>query len=191
MIRKIFLIAVAFLVWLVCFCTRAEAGGRDRQKDYPIEPVAFTDVRIDDGFWGPRLETNRKVSIPYAFRQIEEMGIVDNFAIAGGSKKGSYKGGRQYHDSEFFKVIEGASYTLRLAPNAELEKYLARLADLTAAAQEDDGYLYTWRTVDPCGLDENRCGKTRWSNLSFGHELYNVGHLYEAAIAYYQATGNR
>jgi DUF1680 family protein len=191
MIRKIFLIAVAFLVWLVCFCIKAEAAGRDRQKDYPIEPVAFTDVRIEDEFWGPRLEMNRKVSIPYAFKQIEEMGIVDNFAIAGGSKKGGYKGGRQYHDSEFFKVIEGASYTLRLEPDAELERYVAKLADLIAAAQEDDGYLYTWRTVDPRGLDENRCGKTPWSNLSFGHELYNAGHLYEAAIAYYQATGNR
>ncbi|MHC4061235.1 MAG: glycoside hydrolase family 127 protein [Planctomycetota bacterium] len=191
MIRKTLLIAVAFLVWLVCFCTKAEAVGGDRQKDYPIQPVAFTDVRIDDEFWGLRLETNRRVSIPYAFKQIEEMGIADNFAIAGGSKKGGYKGGRQYHDSEFFKVIEGASYTLRSAPDAELEKYLAKLADLIAAAQEEDGYLYTWRTVDPCGLDEGRCGRTRWSNLSFGHELYNVGHLYEAAIAYYQATGKR
>ncbi|MHC4623061.1 MAG: glycoside hydrolase family 127 protein [Planctomycetota bacterium] len=187
----------AILIRAVCISclftpsTNAVAAGTATQKDYPIRPVAFTDVRIEDEFWGPRLETNRKVSIPYAFRQIEEMGIVDNFAIAGGLKQGSYKGGRQYHDSELFKVIEGASYALRLERDAEFEKYLAKLADLIATAQEDDGYLYTWRTVDPCGLDEKRCGRTRWSNLSFGHELYNVGHLYEAALAYYQATGNR
>jgi DUF1680 family protein len=169
------LIGVVFLSCLFTPLTNADAVGTGTQKDYPIRPVAFTDVRIEDDFWGPRLETNRKVSIPYAFRQIEEMGILDNFAIAGGLKQGSYKGGRQYHDSEFFKVIEGASYTLRLERDAEFEKYLARLAELIAAAQEDDGYLYTWRTVDPRGVDEKRCGRMRWSNLSFGHELYNAG----------------
>jgi DUF1680 family protein len=189
--RTEILIEAAFLSFLLAFPVGAEAAGTGTQKDYPIRPVPFTDVQIEDDFWAPRLETNRKVSIPYAFRQIEETGIVDNFAIAGGLKQGSYQGGRQYHDSEFFKVIEGASYTLRLTPDTELERYVTKLADLIAAAQEDDGYLYTWRTVDPEGLDVRRCGKTRWSNLSFGHELYNVGHLYEAALAYYQATGNR
>ncbi|MHC4648433.1 MAG: glycoside hydrolase family 127 protein [Planctomycetota bacterium] len=184
-------IAAIFSLCLSALCARADAVETNAQKDYPIQPVPFTDVRIEDEFWAPRLETNRKVSIPYAFKKIEEMGIMDNFAVAGRLKQGSYKGERQYHDSEFFKVIEGASYTLRLERDPQLEKYLARLAELIAAAQEDDGYLYTWRTVDPKGLDVRRCGKTRWSNLSFGHELYNVGHLHEAALAYYQATGKR
>jgi DUF1680 family protein len=181
-------VITALLCALVSCAAALEA---ETQKDYPIRPVAFTDVRIEDEFWTARLETNRKVSIPYAFKQIEEIGIVDNFAIAGGLKQGGYRGGRQYHDSEFFKVIEAASYTLRLAPDKELEDYLDDLAAKIAAAQEDDGYLYTWRTVDPCGLSVRRCGKTRWSHLFFSHELYNVGHLYEAAVAHYQATGKR
>jgi DUF1680 family protein len=182
---------VTAAVLLVFSFVTSRAAATGSQKDYPIRPVPFTEVRIEDEFWAPRLEKNRKVSIPYAFKQIEEMGIVDNFAIAGGLKKGSYQGGRQYHDSEFFKVIEAASYTLRLALDKELEGYLDDLAAKIAAAQEDDGYLYTWRTVDPCGLDVRRCGKTRWSHLFFSHELYNVGHLYEAAAAHYQATGKR
>ena len=184
--RRIFVITAL----LLCHCVMA-GDAVEMKKDYPIHPVAFTEVRIEDGFWAPRLETNRIVSVQYAFEQIEQLGVVDNFAVAGGFKEGSYQGGRQYHDSEFFKVIEAASYTLRLHRDEELEKYLAHLAELIEAAQEDDGYLYTWRTVDPCGLDVRRCGKSRWSNLFFGHELYNMGHFYEAAIAYYQATGSR
>ena len=172
--------------------TTAFAGQRRRgpQNDYPTQPVPFTDVRIEDEFWAPRLATNRKVTIPHAFKQIEAMGLIDNFAIAGGLKEGAFKG-RQYHDSEVFKVIEGASYTLALAPDADLEKYLSEVIKKIAAAQEDDGYLYTRRTIDPNGLNVKRCGKTRWSHLTFSHELYNVGHLYEAAAAYYQATGKR
>ena len=188
---KLLLFAVmVFALVSVCAPPVAGMASKPQAKDYPIQPVPFTDVRIEEGFWKPRLETNRKVTIPHTFKQMEEMGIVDNFAIAGRLKKGSFKG-RQYHDSEFFKVIEGASYTLALAPDAELEKYLSDVIIKIAAAQEDDGYLYTWRTVDPNGLNVRRCGKTRWSYLTFSHELYNVGHLYEAAIAYYQATGKR
>ncbi|MHC4638898.1 MAG: glycoside hydrolase family 127 protein, partial [Planctomycetota bacterium] len=185
MLRK----AVVSIFLFVLVCGVLCAG--EVAKDYPIRPVPFTDFKASDGFWKARMETNRKVSIPYAFKQIEKLGIFDNFAIAGGSKQGRYQGGAQYHDSELFKVIEGAAYTLRLARDKELEKFLLQTADLIEKAQEDDGYLYTWRTVDPCGVDVRRCGKRRWSNLDFGHELYNMGHFYEAAIAYYQATGNR
>ncbi|NOZ60887.1 MAG: glycoside hydrolase family 127 protein [Calditrichaeota bacterium] len=159
------------------------------RRDYPIRPVAFTDVKLTDNFWAPRLETNRTVTVPYDFRKCEETGRIDNFAKAGGLTKGDFVGIR-YNDSDVFKVIEGASYSLSLYPDVELEKYLDDLIAKIAAAQEDDGYLYTARTINPENLPP-RTGKTRWSYLNHSHELYNVGHMYEAAVAFYQATGKK
>jgi DUF1680 family protein len=159
------------------------------QKDYPIKPVPFTDVQIKDNFWQPRIETNRMVTIPYDFKKCEETGRIDNFAKAGGLMEGEFVGIR-YNDSDVYKVIEGAAYSLSLHPDPELEKYLAELVVKIAAAQEDDGYLYTTRTIDPENPARN-AGKERWSYMIHSHELYNVGHMYEAAVAYYQATGKR
>ena len=157
--------------------------------DYPIRPVPFTNVKFEDFFWAPRLEKNRTITIPYDFRKCEETGRIDNFAKAGGLMQGDFVGIR-YNDSDVFKVIEGASYSLSLHPDPELEKYLDDLIAKIAAAQEDDGYLYTARTINPKNLPP-RTGEKRWSYLNHSHELYNVGHLYEAAVAYFQATGKR
>ncbi len=158
-------------------------------RDYPVKPVAFTDVKFTDDFWLPRLDTNRIITIPYDFRKCEETNRIDNFAIAGGLQKGSFVGIR-YNDSDVFKVIEGASYSLNIYPDPELEKYLDDLIAKIAAAQEDDGYLFTCRTINPDSLPRHT-GETRWSQLKDSHELYNIGHMYEAAVAYYQATGKR
>ncbi len=158
-------------------------------KDYPVKPVAFTDVKFTDNFWLPRLDTNRIITIPYDFRKCEETHRIDNFAIAGGLQSGSFVGIR-YNDSDVFKVIEGASYSLNIYPDPELEKYLDDLIAKIAAAQEDDGYLFTCRTINPDSLPRHT-GETRWSQLKDSHELYNIGHMYEAAVAYYQATGKR
>ncbi len=163
------------------------AGGRSNQ--YPLRPVPFTDVTIDDAFWLPRLETNRLVTIPFDFRKCEETGRIDNFAKAGGLMDGEFVG-IFFNDSDVFKVIEGASYSLSLHPDEKLEKYLDGLIAKIAAAQEDDGYLYTVRTIDPERVPP-ASGPVRWSNVRVGHELYNVGHLYEAATAHYRATGKR
>ncbi|MDX2247923.1 MAG: glycoside hydrolase family 127 protein [Bacteroidia bacterium] len=157
-------------------------------QDYPIHPVPFTDVLIDGGFWLPRLDTNRRVTIPYDFKKCEETGRIDNFAIAGGLKKGEFRG-KRYDDSDVFKVIEGASYSLKTHADPTLETYLDSLIFKIAAAQEDDGYLYTTRTINPDKPVDATPG--RWSNMYRDHELYNVGHLYEAAVAHYQATGKR
>lgn len=158
-------------------------------SDYPITPVPFTSVRILDKFWKSRIDTAVNVTIPYDFEKCEETGRIDNFAKAGGLMKGPHKG-IFYNDSDVFKVVEGAAYALQIAPNRELESYVDNLIDKFAAAQEDDGYLYTARTIDPSNPPEP-CGPERWSNLAVNHELYNVGHMYEAAVAYYQATGKR
>lgn len=162
-------------------------GETAERNDYPIRQVPFTEVRIEDGFWSPRLETNRVVTIPYAFEQCEATGRIANFAIAGGIEEGKFRG-IFFNDSDVFKVIEGAAYALANHPDAELEGYVDGVIAKIAAAQEPDGYLYTARTL--CGPDYMPPGgPERWSDIAGGHELYNVGHLYEAAVAYYQATG--
>jgi len=172
--------------------SRAEQQGAAAKprKDYPIEPVPFTQVKFTDEFWAPRIETNRTVSIPYSFGKCEETGKIDNFAIAGGLMTGEHKGDFPFDDTDPYKILEGASYSLSVHPDPKLDKYLDDLIVKIAAAQEDDGYLYTCRT-NKCERLKNWYGDERWSKLAGSHELYNMGHLYEAAVAHYQATGKR
>lgn len=179
----------AYMIFLLMICVLIPVCAKKGQKDYPINPVAFTEVQITDDFWFPRMEINRKVTIPFAFEKSEETGRIDNFAKAGGLMHGKFIG-RRYNDSDVFKIMEGAAYSLTLYPDKELEKYLDDLIEKIAAAQEDDGYLYTARTIDPDNPPSG-AGEERWSNLGSSHELYNVGHMYEAAVAYYLATGKR
>ncbi len=159
------------------------------QHDYPYRPVPFTEVTIGDRFWAPRIETNRVVTIPYDFQKCEETGRVDNFDKAAGKMPGPFQGIR-FNDSDVFKVIEGAAYSLSLHPDPELDAYVDTLIAKIAAAQEPDGYIYTCRTIDPVNLPRG-AGEGRWSLLKDSHELYNVGHMYEAAVAHYLATGKR
>jgi len=172
---------------LVIIFTGSCSNRNNKVKDYPVMPVPFTNVKFTDNFWLPRLDTNRQITIPYDFYKCEETHRIDNFAIAGGLLEGSFVGIR-YNDSDVFKVIEGASYSLSIHPDPELEKYLDDLIAKIAAAQEDDGYLFTCRTINPDSLPRYT-GETKWSQLKDSHELYNIGHMYEAAVAYYQATG--
>lgn len=155
--------------------------------DYPIKPVNFTHVMIDQGFWFDRIETNRTVTIPYDFAKCEETGRISNFEVAGGLKEGTFEGIR-YNDSDVFKIMEGAAYSLAMHPDAELDQYLDALIEKIAAAQEEEGYLYTTRTINNEKPAPN-AGAERWSYLDQSHELYNVGHMYEAAVAHFQATG--
>ena len=158
-----------------------------QQKDYPIQPIPFTSVKLTEGFWYDRSETNRIVTIPYNFKKCEETGRISNFAKAGGLEEGEFEG-IYFNDSDVFKVIEGASYSLHIHPDPKLEKYLDDLIEKITAAQEEDGYLYTNRTINP-EKAADKAGTERWTNLRDYHELYNVGHMYEAAVAHYQATG--
>ncbi len=172
------------------------AGSRPPQADYPVRPVPFTAVHIDDAFWAPRIETNRAVTIPYAFGKDEETGRVRNFeqaatALAGRPVADKQIPGFPFDDTDVYKVIEGAAYTLSVRRDPKLEAYVDGLVVKIRAAQEPDGYLYTARTIDP-SHPHAWSGVERWSKESdLSHELYNFGHLYEAAVAYYQATGKR
>ncbi|MCX6047735.1 MAG: glycoside hydrolase family 127 protein [Chloroflexi bacterium] len=162
---------------------------------YQFIPLPFTAVAINDRFWSPRIEVNRTVTVPYDFQKSEETDRISNFDKAAGRLAGDHRG-IFFNDSDVYKVIEGAAYALHLYPDAQLEQYVDGLNAKIAAAQEPDGYLYTARTIaerngTPEKLSADREGLTRWSNLKINHEFYNVGHLYEAAVAYYQATGKR
>jgi len=158
-------------------------------SDYPIKAVPFTDVSLTGSFWRPRLEITRTVTVPHILRQNEVSGRVDNFLKAARQMEGAYKGQR-YNDTDVYKAVEAASYVLAASPDAALDKKLDDLIAIIAAAQEPDGYLYTARSTDPKNPPPG-IGPERWSWLHTSHELYNAGHMYEAAIAHFQATGKR
>ena len=159
------------------------------QPDAPIQEVPFTQVHIQDQFWSPRIETNRTVSIPSAFRECEKNGRFDNFAIAAGLKKGEHRGDFPFDDTDPYKIIEGASYSLAVKYDPQLDHYLDSVISIIAAAQEPDGYLTTCVT-NRCTRLSGWWGTSRWEKIN-SHELYNSGHLYEAAVAHYRATGKR
>ena len=159
--------------------------------DYPLKQIPFYSIILNDKFWKNRLETNTAVTIPHVLRRCEKSKRIANFEIAGSLTTEKRTSKLPFDDSDVFKILEGVAYTLKLTPNAELEQYGDEIIDKIATAQEEDGYIYTHRTIDP----ENppiMSGRERWEKLTIdSHELYNVGHLYEAAVAYYEATGKK
>jgi DUF1680 family protein len=168
----------------------------DLAKDYPVQPVPFTAVHLTDQFWAPKIETNRTASIPAAFEQCETTGRVDNFIRAATALRGEplvnkTAPGYPFDDSDLYKVIEGASYALAVHPDPKLDAYVDSLIAKIAAAQEPDGYLYTTRSIDPIN-PHPWAGKERWVLEKVdSHELYDLGHMFEAATAHYSATGKK
>ncbi|MCC6126365.1 MAG: glycoside hydrolase family 127 protein [Pirellulales bacterium] len=164
-------------------------------RDYPITPIPFTDVHLTDGFWKPRLETNRVSTIPYCFQKCEETGRIENFKVAGKLSEKPWQGAAGFNDSDVSKIIEGAAYSLAVRPDPKLEKYLDDLVSFYAAAQEKDGFLYTYWTARETVKDPSkvvcRPDKDRWDNIRSAHQMYNAGHTYEAAAAHFSATGKR
>ncbi len=158
-------------------------------RDYSIHAVPLTAVTIDDGFWAPKLEVNRTVTIPHILKENDDTGRVANFEKAAGRKTGAYKG-RRFNDTDIYKIIEAASYSLALVPDPRLNTKLDELIQLIAESQEKDGYLFPARTIDPQHPAPG-VGPERWIYENGSHELYNSGHLYEAAVAHFEATGKR
>ena len=159
--------------------------------NYPVRPVPFTSVRVTDNFWKPRIRTNHEVTIPIAFGHCESTGRIKNFEVAGGLVEGTFCTTYPFDDSDVFKIVEGASYSLQTFPDPEMEAYLDTLIHYFAMAQEDDGYLYTNRTILGDSGHE-WIGSERWENTHlYSHELYNMGHFFEAAVAHFEATGKR
>ncbi len=173
-----------FIVPVIFFSSSILYG---QQKDYPIQTVLFTQVNLTDHFWLPRIETNRTVTIPASFARCESTGRVNNFVMAA-ERKGKFCTKYPFDDTDIYKTIEGASYSLAVYPDPKLEAYVDSLITIIGKAQEPDGYLYTARTINP-NEPHAWSGKERWEKeRELSHELYNAGHLYEAAAAHYQAT---
>ncbi|WP_445738377.1 glycoside hydrolase family 127 protein [Mariniflexile sp.] len=161
---------------------------------FPISPVNIRNVKLTDEFWLPIIKRVQEKTIEYAIKKCEEEGRFDNFLIAGKKMEGTVKGAMPFDDSDVYKIIEGASNSLISAPNEHLEKMLDSLIAIVKIGQEADGYLTTWRTINPAKPPAPWVkvieGK-RWESLFMSHELYNAGHMYEAAAVHYEATGER
>jgi hypothetical protein len=158
--------------------------------DYPYQGVAFNKVKLSDSYWMPRVETNRIATIPVSFQKCEETGRVQNFVNAN-AKTGKFLTTFTFDDTDIYKIIEGASFSMSVHPDAKLDRYVDSLIAIVGNAQEPDGYLFTARTINP-EKPHGWAGKNRWENESnMSHELYNSGHLFEAAAAHFYATGKR
>ncbi len=179
-------LAVALLSLSIAMQAQVKQSG-----GYPITPVPFTSVKVTDSFWGQRLKASREVTIPLAFKKCEETGRYENFVKAAHPSESYKVEGFSFDDTDVYKTIEGASYSMQTFPNKKLAKYIDSVLVIVAAAQEPDGYLYTSRTMNPKHPHE-WAGSKRWEKEEvLSHELYNLGHMIEGAIAHYQATGKR
>ena len=180
--------ALIVLAAAVCLGSGAQTKG---SHGYPITPVPFTKVKVTDSFWGQRLKASRDVTIPLAFSKCEETGRYTNFEKAANPSDSYEVKGYSFDDTDVYKTIEGASYSLQTYPNKKLVHYIDSVLDIVAKAQEKDGYLYTSRTMNPKHPHE-WAGDKRWSKVEdLSHEFYNLGHMVEGAVAHFQATGSR
>jgi len=178
--RPAFRHSIAALGFLTLSATLAACALAGAVKT--VKPVSFANVRVDKGLWAKRLEICYTVTIPECFKHCEETGRIDNFAVAAGLKEGVFQGAH-YNDSDVYKIVQGAVYSLEVHPDQKLQRYLDGVIAKIAAAQQPDGYLDTYFMGD-------RKGK-RFQNISPGprHELYCMGHLIEASVAHYRMTG--
>ena len=191
------------LVSLLSF-TLLVLGSATAQSGYPYAQVPFTAVKIAPGtFWGDRIQAAREVTIPLAFSKCESEHRYKNFEMAAYTlQHPGHEGlktkewdvakfmGFSFDDTDVYKTIEGASYVLQTYPDKQLKAYIDSVLDVVGAAQEPDGYLYTARTINP-EHPHGWAGKKRWEKEEvLSHELYNLGHMVDAACAHYQATGS-
>ena len=147
-----------------------------------LRPVAVGAVTIDDAFWSPRMRTNRMSTLPSQYRLLWETGRIDNLLRAAGKLDGDFQG-RYFNDSDVYKWLEAASWTVAVSPDAdpELEGMIEAAISAVEDAQCDDGYLNSYFTRERADQ--------RWTNFDF-HEMYCAGHLFQAAVAHHRATGS-
>ena len=187
----------------VCL-TALSMGSAVAQSGYPYTQVPFTSVKITPNtFWGDRIRAAQEVTIPLAFSKCESEHRYKNFEMAAYTLQHPGHPGLQtkewdvakfmgfsFDDTDVYKTIEGASYVLQTFPDAKLKAYIDSVLDVVGAAQESDGYLYTARTINP-EHPHQWAAKNRWeAEEHASHELYNLGHMVDAACAHYQATGS-
>ena len=183
-------------LFLTIILSSCDSAPDETNHDYPIAPVDFTQVKLQDGFWRDWVETVHDATIPFAFQRCEETGRIDNFIFAGSIKEGKFQGNFGFNDSDLYKIMEGAAYALMIRDDPVLRTYLDSLVYYVSEAQEEDGYLYTaWTLKANDYIDFSCCtysDQGQWiETQNSSHEFYNAGHMYEAAVAHYQATGSR
>ena len=163
-----------------------------RSEGYPIKVIDIRKVKLTDDFWLPIIKRVQDKTIEYALQKCEEEGRMENFLIAGGVLDGETRGYMPFDDTDLYKIIEGASYSQVSNPDQDLDTFLDSLISIIKTGQEDDGYLTTWRTINGQKPPATwvQPGE-RWEHLAYSHELYNSGHMFEAAAAHFQATGKR
>ncbi|MDR2954862.1 MAG: glycoside hydrolase family 127 protein [Prevotella sp.] len=161
-----------------------------------LMPVSFDQVTLQDQFWSNRMKLQKEVLVPVAFERTH--GAVEDLQKTANYLKGiegPLPAPNRFNISDLFKVIEGAAYLLKMERDPELEKQIDDIAQVLAQAQEKDGYIYPAHTTGTAKNHEHwggsGMGDKPYSWVVHSHELYNVGHLYEAAAAYYQATGKK
>ena len=164
--------------------------------DYPIQNVDFSKVHLTDRFWKARMQQNQDVTIPIALEQCEKTNRMLNFekaaAILHGENIGYFDTENTFDDTDIYKILEGMAYSIQTNYSAAMDAKMDELIALVGSAQEPDGYLYTPRTAGQPGHLHSWVGANRWEkDPDLSHELYNCGHLYEAAYAHYISTGKR
>ncbi|MEO1942826.1 MAG: beta-L-arabinofuranosidase domain-containing protein, partial [Candidatus Thioglobus sp.] len=179
---------------LVISCSEEADENVSSKKDSQLMPVAINQVHLEDDFWKTRLKTQGETLVPFALDKT--IPAVKNLEKAAKFLKGDTTDlpyPHRYLSSDLYKVMEGAALILMENPNPELEKRIDSIVDIIARAQQEDGYLYVAHTT---GVSKNHdawggggMGDKPYSFVLHSHELYNMGHMYEAAVAYYQATG--
>ena len=175
--RKYFTI-LALIILILPSCGKREKDVSSKM----ITPVKFSDVKINDSFWTPRLKSHKDVTLNVCIDQIEnQTGRIRNFEKAAEKLVGQHEG-KVYDDSDVYKALEGMAYSLQNNPDPVLEAKCDEWIDKFAAAQEENGYLNTAFT-----LAEN---DDRWTRMD-AHEMYCAGHMIEAGVAYYNVTGKR
>jgi uncharacterized protein len=168
-----------YFVFIACIIT---VNGFSQTKLQKIEPVSFSQVNITDAFWKPKIDKVATKTLAACIYQTEVVTPrIKNFERVARAK-GEPHEGIFYDDSDVFKALEAMAYSLKTHPSAEMEKKCDEWIDKIAAAQQPDGYLNTWYTLK--GLQD------RYTDMSM-HEDYNAGHMIEAGVAYFNATGKR
>ena len=198
------IISAVLLSAAVAMPAMAQKSNKVLSNGYPFTQVPFTSVKISQNtFWGARLQAAQKVTIPLAFSKCESEHRYKNFEMAAYTlQHPNHPGlntkewdvskfmGFSFDDTDVYKTIEGASYILQTYPDKKLKAYIDSVLDVVGAAQEPDGYLYTARTINP-QHPHGWSGNKRWvKDEELSHELYNLGHMVDAACAHYQATGS-
>ncbi len=162
-------------------------NGRAQSPDYPIRPVPFTAVEVTDSFWAPRIQTHHEVTVPYVLDQSSN--YINNIYRAAGLKGGGYTGNAPFDDGFLYMMLVGASRSLQHFDDPSLETYLDSLITIIGMAQEEDGYLYTYRQIEG-NSSHPWVGSDRWVLVhDLSHELYDLAFLIEAGVAHYEATG--